>query len=292
MTIKEITCRTALHYHDREFASNWDLNIYRGCGHRCIYCFAQYSHKYLDTDRFFDDIFVKTNIAETLHADFSKKSWNGDPINICGVTDGYQPIEAEYRLMPKIIEIFIRHKNPMIITTKSVLLLRDIDLLDELNKVAGVSVQVSVSAVDESIREKIEPFAPPTVDRLNMIGELRKRGISAGVLMMPIIPHLTDNNENLDEIFGLAKNNGAERIIPQVLHLRGNTKNVFFNCLHDLFPELEQKIKPFYKGAYVHKDYIETFRQKISLLRKKHDFYNEHREICKCEKQKIQLTLL
>jgi DNA repair photolyase len=158
-----------------------------------IACFAQYSHKYLDTDQFFDDIFVKTNVAETLHADFSKRSWTDNPVNICGVTDGYQPIEAEYCLMPKIIETFIRHKNPMIITTKSTLLLRNVDLLDKLNRIAGVSVQVSASAIDEAIRQKIEPFAPPTIDRLNMIGELKKRGIGAGVLMMPIIPHLTDN---------------------------------------------------------------------------------------------------
>jgi DNA repair photolyase len=292
MAIKEITCKTALHYHDREFASNWDLNIYRGCGHRCIYCFAQYSHKYLDTDQFFDDIFVKTNVAEILHADFSKRLWRGDPVNICGVTDGYQPIEADYCLMPKIIETFIRHKNPMIITTKSTLLLRDLDLLEEFNKAAGMSVQVSVSAIDESIREKIEPFAPPTIDRLNMIGELKKRGIRAGILMMPITPHLTDNIENLDAIFELAKENGAKTIIPQMLHLRGNTKNVFLNYMHDLFPGLKQKIRPLYKGAYVNKDCLENFHRKILFLRKKYNFYNEHREICRCEKQETQMKLL
>jgi DNA repair photolyase len=294
MSIKEITCKTALHYHDREFASNWDLNIYRGCGHRCIYCFAQYSHKYLDTEQFFDDIFVKTNVAETLHADFSRRSWNGDPVNICGVTDGYQPLEQEYILMPKIIETFIRHRNPMIITTKSTLLLRDIGLLEELNKVAGVSVQVSVSAIDESIREKIEPFAPPSVERLKMMGELSKCGIPCGVLMMPIIPYLTDNIENLDAIFKLAKENGAKTIIHQLLHLRGNTKNVFFNYVRSLFPDLESRIKPLYNGAYVNKNYLENFREKIGNLRKKYNFYNDHRENCrnKCRRRDLQLKLL
>jgi DNA repair photolyase len=263
MAIREITCKTALHYHDREFASNWDLNIYRGCGHRCIYCFAQYSHKYLDTDQFFDDIFVKTNVAETLLRDFSKRSWDGDLVNICGVTDGYQPIEADYCLMPKIIEAFIRHKNPMIITTKSTLLLRDLDLLEELNKVAGVSVHVSASVIDESIREKIEPFASPTVERLKMMGELNKCRIPCGVLMMPIIPHLTDTIENLDAIFKLAKENGAKTIIPQLLHLRGNTKNVFFDYARNLFHELESRIKSLYTGAYVNKNYLDNFREKI-----------------------------
>jgi DNA repair photolyase len=175
--------------------------------------------------------------------------------------------------MPKIIETFIRHKNPMIITTKSTLLLRDIDLLDELNKIAGVSVQVSASAIDEAIREKIEPFASPTMERLEMINELGKRGISCGVLMIPIIPHLTDSIENLDAIFKLAKENGAKSIIPQVLHLRGNTKNVFFSYMRNLFPDLESKIKPLYNGAYVNKNYLENFQEKIRNLRRKYNLY-------------------
>jgi DNA repair photolyase len=294
MSIKEIICKTALHYHDREFASNWDLNVYRGCGHRCIYCFAQYSHKYLDTEQFFDDIFIKTNVAEALNTDFSRRSWNGDPVNISGVTDGYQPLEKEYVLMPKIIETFIRHKNPMIITTKSTLLLRDIDLLKELNRVAGVSIQVSVSAIDEIIRKKIEPFASPSVERLEMISELNKWRIPCGVLMMPIIPHLTDNIENPEAIFKIARKNGAKTIIPQLLHLRGNTKNVFFNYVRSLFPGLESRIKPIYNGAYVNKNYLENFREKIRNLRKKHNFHNDHRESCrnKCEKGDTQLKLL
>jgi DNA repair photolyase len=185
---------------------------------------------------------VKTNVADALHTDFSKRSWNGDPVNICGVTDGYQSLEKEYVLMPKIIETFIRHKNPMIITTKSTLLLRDIDLLEELNNVAGASVQVSVSAIDEAIREKIEPFAPHTIERLEMIGELSKRWIFCGVLMMPIIPYLTDNIENLDAIFKISKKNGAKIIIPQILRLRGNTKNVFFSYVRNLFQNLKSKI--------------------------------------------------
>jgi DNA repair photolyase len=294
MAIKEITCKTALHYHEHEFASKWDLNIYRGCGHRCIYCFAQYSHKYLDTEEFFDDIFVKTNIAEALHTDFAKRSWRGNPVNICGVTDAYQPLEKDYVLMPKIIETFIRHKNPMIITTKSTLLRRDMDLLDKLNKVAGVSVQISASIMDESIREKVEPFAPPTRERFTMLKELSERGIHCGVLMMPIIPHLTDDTENLDAIFKCARESGAKIIIPQLLHLRGNTKNVFFSHLRNFYPQLESKIAPIYRGAYVNQNYLDVFRQKITLLRKKYIFYSDHRENCRNERSKPaeQLKLL
>lgn len=292
MTIREIKSKTVLHHHDQEFATCWDLNIYRGCGHRCVYCFARYSHKYLDTEQFFDDIFVKTNAAEALHSDFSKRSWNGSPVNICGVTDGYQPIEAQYQLMPKIIETFIRHKNPIVITTKSTLLLRDIDLLDELNKVADVDVRISASAIDETIREKIEPFAPPTIDRLNMLRELSKRGIQTGVLMMPIIPYLTDNTENLEAIFKIAKANGASSIIPQVMHLRGKTKNEFLGHIKDTFPELIIKIKPLYIGSYANKNYLENFRQKISKLRVKYNFYNKIEKPIPYKKENIQLRLI
>jgi DNA repair photolyase len=291
MAIKEITCKSALHFHDHAFATNWDLNIYRGCGHHCIYCFAQYSHKYLETEQFFDDIFVKTNIAEALNADFSKRSWSHTAVNACGVTDAYQPLEEKYILMPKIIQTFIRHKNPIIITTKSTLLLRDIDLLEELNKVAKVDIRVSASIVDESIRKKSEPCAAPTVDRLNMLGKLKERGMHVGVLMMPIIPYLSDQIENLDAIFRISKENGATSIIPQILHLRGNTKKVFFKYMQDMFPELVDKINVLYNGSYVNKNYLGTFQQKIITLRKKYNFYNEI-DKNECEKKDIQLKLL
>ncbi|MDR0968570.1 MAG: hypothetical protein LBL99_02990 [Holosporaceae bacterium] len=291
MAIKEITCKTALHYHNKKISTNWDLNIYRGCAHRCVYCFAQYSHKYLDTDQFFDDIFVKTNVADALNADFSKRSWKGDTVKVCGVTDAYQPLEKKYVLMPKIIRTFIRYKNPMTIATKSTLLLRDIDLLEELNEVAGVSVCASVSVIDEFIREKIEPFSSPTVDRLNMLGELNKRGICVGALMMPIIPYLTDGVENLDAIFKLAKENGARFIHPQLLHLRGNTKKVFYGYMSKLFPELLEKIKPLYVGSYADENYREAFEREIKNLRRKHNFYNEIYKN-EDENKKIQLKLL
>lgn len=292
MRIKEISAKSVLHYHDRTFSTNWDVNPYRGCAHKCIYCFAQYSHKYLDSEEFFDDILVKTNVAEVLHSDFSKRNWQGDVVNLCGVTDPYQPIEKQYELMPKIIETFIHHQNPMVITTKSTLLLRDLDLLAELNKVAYVNIQISASVVDEEIRSKIEPNASPTIERLAMLKEITKQGIDAGVLMMPIIPFLTDNIENLDTIFKFAKNNGACNIIPAIIHLRGETKKRFYEHIKVLFPNLLQKITPLFKGAYVDRNYAEKFQKSITLLRKKYSFYNKtKRRPCEMLHKKSQLDL-
>lgn len=288
MRIKETTAKSVIHYHEHAYSTNWDVNLYRGCEHKCIYCFAQYSHKYLDSDQFFDELIVKTNVADALNADFSKRNWEPHPINLCGVTDPYQPLEKHYELMPKIIETFIKHKNPIIITTKSTLLLRDLDLLEELDKVAGVEIHISVSAIDENIRTKIEPVAAPTADRLAMISEISKRGIATVVLMMPIIPYLTDNIANLDEIFRIAKSNGANSIIPAIMHLRGENKKNFYKHIEKLFPGLIQKITPLYRGAYVDKNYSEKFNEKIATIRKKYNFYNKPKQ---WRSFKSQLTL-
>lgn len=290
MIAREIVAKSALHRHIHAFKTHYDINPYRGCGHGCIYCFAQYSHKYLDSDYFFDDVIVKTNIDQALESDFSKRSWQTCPVNLSGVTDPYQPLEAKYQLMPKIIKVFIKYKNPMIITTKSTLLLRDLDLLLELNSVAKVFIRVSISAIDQIVAEKIEPFASPTQSRFSMIEELSKRKIHCEILMMPIIPFLTDNIENLDAIFKISKENGAENIFSELLNLRGNTKLAFFEKITNLFPEVASKILPLYMSAYVDKNYADAFKQKIAMLRIKHNFYNK---ICDFKQtNEAQLTLL
>ena len=147
--IKEISAKSALHYHEQTFATNWDVNVYRGCGHGCVYCFARYSHRYLGDADFFHDIYVKTNIAENLDREFSRRNWTREPVNVGGVTDAYQPAEEKYCLMPDVIRVFIKHRNPLVIVTKSVLPLRDIALIGELAKLAEVAVLVSVSTLDE-----------------------------------------------------------------------------------------------------------------------------------------------
>ncbi len=167
--LKEIQAKTILHYHARQFATNWDANIYRGCGHNCRYCFAQYSHRYLDNSDFFDDVFVKSNAPELLQKEMSKRTWDFSPVNVCGISDCYQPAEAEYKIMPKVINSFIKKRNPLFIGTKSTLILRDFHLIEKLNKVAEVSIATSVSSLDEGTRKLIEPSASPTIERLKML---------------------------------------------------------------------------------------------------------------------------
>lgn len=291
MHVTEISSKSALHYHEKGYATNWDINPYRGCEHHCAYCFAQYSHKYLENDKFFDEILAKTDIAQTLERDLLKRNWKYDQVNAGGVTDCYQPLEKHYQLMPKIIKLFIKYKNPLVITTKSTLVLRDINLLDELNKIAGVQILLSASIIDENIRKKIEPLSPATIERINMLKEFSTRGIHTTILLMPIIPYINDDIINFEKIFQLAKNNNVHEIIHACLHLRGQTKICFFDHLKKYFPEKLKQIIPLYKGSYVNQEYAKIISEKIYILRKKYKMFNIHPKI-KSPNSIVQLQLI
>jgi DNA repair photolyase len=264
--IREIQSKSALHYHEQTFATNWDVNVYRGCGHGCVYCFARYSHRYLDSADFFQDIFVKTNIAELLDREFSRRSWKRERVNVGGVTDAWQPAEEEYRLMPEVLRVFIRHRNPLVIVTKSVLPLRDIDLIRELAGVARVEVLVSVTTLDEKIRKKLEPDSASTEDRLKMLHSFREAGCRTGVLIMPVIPCLTDSEENLRGIFDLACHNRVNRVETGTLHLRGNTREPFMRMLQQHFPGHFSQINRIYRGTQADESYKSRLRPLIQRL--------------------------
>ena len=190
--IEEITCSTALNKLKRKIPYGWDLNIYRGCGHRCKYCYAIYSHEYLG-EKDFSKVFVKTNIVKQLDKELGKPTWKREIINIGGVTDSYQSEETDFKIMPEILKTLIKHKTPAIISTKSDLILRDYDLIAELAKITYVNVASTITTMDEDVRKEIEPNSSKSSDRFNMLKEFRKTNASIGLHTMPIIPYLTDS---------------------------------------------------------------------------------------------------
>lgn len=274
--IKEIEIKSALHYHDRKFATNYDLNIYRGCEHKCKYCFAQYSSiKYLDAD-FFNDIYVKTNVADVLDKELGRKNWKKYPINISGVCDCYQPVEEKYQLMRGVLKILIKYKNPAFILTKSPLILRDIDLIEELSRVADVSVGTTVTTLNEEIREKIEHNTRPSIERLDMIKQFAKiKTCTTQVMMMPVIPYLTDNTKDIEKLYKSCAECGVDNVITAPLNMRGDLKKFFYGFLENNFPATYDKIQHLYKGAYISKEYNKKFYGFISKIRKKYGFYGK-----------------
>lgn len=276
--IREILTKTAIHRREPNFGSGCDLNIYRGCEHKCKYCFAQYSHKFLenDTTDFFNDIFVKTNIAEVLDKELSKKSWdNTNIINVSAVSDCYQPIEEKYELMRGCLEVFIKHKQSIFLLTKSPLILRDFDLIEKLSKVAYVNLAFSITSLNEEIRQKIEPNVVSSLERLKILEHFSKTNCKRTIMLVPIIPYLTDRVSDIENIFKVAKDINCNYLICDVLNMRGMVKNNFYNFLQNNFLETYNKIQRLYKGPYVSESYNIKLNKFINKMREKYNIYGE-----------------
>jgi len=264
---KEMQCESALNKLKRKVPFGWDLNIYRGCNHACRYCYAIYSHQYLNSDGFYDDIYVKTNIVEHLERELSSPSWKREVINIGGVTDSYQKAEETCQLMPQILKLLIKYKTPAIISTKSTLVLRDLDLIDELSRITYINVAATITTLDEEVRQRLEPGSAPSLERFAMLKEFRRTNASVGLHVMPIIPYLTDSRENFEGLCLNARECGAHYLLPGTLYLRGATRQVFFDFIQKEYPELFPKLQALYKTGGAEKDYKNQLYIMVNELR-------------------------
>ena len=263
-----IHCRTAANRVRGRFPYVWDLNVYRGCGHGCRYCFALYSHDYMvgtaddqtpaamaGSGRFFDAVYVKRNLPEMLEKQLSSPKWKGEVINLGGVTDNYQPWEAENALMPDVLRILIQFKNPCIISTKSDLILRDYDLIDQLSRLTYVNVASTITCTDEALAAALEPGAVSPSRRFAMLDAFRKTHAVTGVHTMPIIPYLTDNKENLETLYEGARCCGAKYLLPAFLNLRGQTRTSFFEFIWKSYPDLLTPLHRLYEDIDARKEH-------------------------------------
>lgn len=275
---KEINCSVALNRLKRRIPYGWDLNIYRGCEHGCKYCYAVYTHDYLAGESFSEDIYVKTNIADRLEKQLASPAWKREVINIGGVTDSYQPAEEKYRLMPEILRLLIKYKTPAIISTKSDLILRDFDLIDELSRLTYINVASSITTMDEKKRRLIEPGGAPSARRFEMLKEFRKTNASVGLHLMPIIPYLTDNRENIDMLFKRASEVGVHYVLPGTLYLRGKTRKIFFDFIKLEFPEIYDDLKELYRTGGAGKEYKNELYKMVNGLRDMYSLSSSYME--------------
>ena len=272
------TSKIALPFH-------WDLNIYRGCEHGCNYCYAMYSHSYLEkkietkeehssvegeNNNFFRRICVKTNIAEALEKQLGARTWKKELINIGGVCDSYQPAEAKYGLMREVLAIMIEYKNPVTISTKSDLILRDFDLLRELSELTYVNIAVTVTTMDEKLSALLEPLAAPPEKRFSILNEFKDTAAVTGLHLMPILPFLTDSPRNLEQILSLASECEVDYALPAALYLRGETRKHFFNFLKLNFPELVHSYRRLYAEGGAGRIYKDELYGMLKSLMKKY----------------------
>jgi len=267
----EVEVKSALHKLKRKIPYGWDLNLYRGCSHNCIYCYAVSSHDYLSCRNFSGEIYVKTNIVDVLESELSAPGWTRDVINIGGVTDSYQPAEQHYRLMPQVLKLLIKYKTPAIISTKSSLILRDYDLIDQLSHLTYINVAATVTTCDEAVKEKLEPGADTAAKRFEILTKFRETNASIGLHVMPIIPYLTDHRDNLEELCRQASISRVHYLLPGTLYLRGNTRQRFFEFIQNECPLLEDRLRALYRKGGAGKPYKEGMYKVLNRLRDKYN---------------------
>jgi len=216
---------------------SWSLNPYRGCQHACAYCYARPYHEPLGhgagTD-FDTKLVVKTNAPELLDRSLRHPKWIGEAIMFSGVTDCYQPIEAAYGVTRRCLKVCLSHANPVGIITKGCLILRDLDLLRELERRAAARVIVSIPFADAVTCAMIEPQTPPPSRRFEVVRRLADAGLSVGVFVSPIIAGLTD--KDVPAILEQAAASGATSAGYTALRLPTSVEAVFVARLRALMP--------------------------------------------------------
>ena len=263
------------------FPYRWDLNIHRGCEHGWRYCFAIYTHKYLEKRRagcFFSTIYKKENIAEQLERQLASPAWKGEIINLGGVTDNYQPWEAENGLMKEVLEVLIKYRNPCIISTKSDLILRDYELIDRLSCMNYVNIASTITCVDEKLAAELEPGAVSPDRRFAMLKEFAKTNASTGVHFMPLIPYLTEDTANLEGLYEGAVSCGAKYLLPGYLNLKGPTREAFFEYLFKYRPHLLEPINRLFTEKNAYKEYRIPKYREIRQIAEKYKMPSNYRE--------------
>jgi DNA repair photolyase len=227
-------------------------------------CFARKTHEYLDLDSgadFDSQVVVKTNVGEVLRRELRRPSWVGEHVAMGTNVDCYQRVEGRYRLMREVIPALTEAANPFSILTKGALILRDLDLLAAAAEVTDVSAALSIGSVDRDIRHQVEPGAPPPARRLEVVRRLSDAGIPTGVLMAPVLPYLTDSDEQLEQTVAAIAASGATHVSPIVLHLRPGAREWWQAWLRRERPDL----LPRYAQLYGTHNYApKTYQDRIS----------------------------
>jgi DNA repair photolyase len=269
----EDTCKTALNRvpEASRVPFRWTVNPYRGCTHSCHYCFARAYHTYLDMgvgDDFSSKIVVKTNVVEVLRRELASPKWTGEHVAMGTATDPYQHCEGRYGLTRGVLDTLADFANPMSMLTKSTMILRDLDVFRRLNEVTSVTVSMSVGTLDERVRGVVEPGTPPGRRRLEILGRFAEAGIRTSVLVAPILPGLTDDDEHLEEVLAACAEAGVATAAPIVLHVRKTIREHFVPWLEQSYPDLAPLYRELYgTRSYAPKAYQQEVSQRFRRLR-------------------------
>ncbi len=280
----DLACKSILNYCDtRRMPDTFTINPYRGCEFGCSYCYARYTHEFMELEwaEFEKKIFLKRQGSQVLLRSL-------DPGEIAGrhmaigtatdpATDPYQPAEARFFLTRKLLEVFARTRNlSLSITTKSSLVKRDIPLFQQIARNNHLQVNISLISLDEKFLADLEPKASHPEARLKALSEITQAGIRAGIFMMPILPGITDSPENLESVVRAAKRNGAHYLGSNVLFLRESAKRILFEFLRRKRPGMYRRYcRSYGTCSYMPRDYQRRITMLVRALKEKYGFDRE-----------------
>jgi len=231
---------------DTYFVSKFGFSPYKACQHSCKYCDGRSEKYYVEGD-FEKDIIIRKNIPDVLEQSLKKFRERGIIGISSGVSDPYQPLEYSEKIMIDCAQIISHYKYPAMLFTKSNMIMRDIDLWEQVHKKAGFTLMMSIVYPDDRLRKIFEPYASSVDARLKTLKAFKDRGMNVGVLAMPILPYLTDHPDQLTQMTKNYKDIGVDVVMPGSMTLRpGVNKNVYFNVIEEHFPHLLKKYHALY----------------------------------------------
>lgn len=229
------------------FGSNYNMNIYKGCCHGCIYCDSRSECYRVEN---FDQVRAKENALALIERELKTKRRSG-VIGTGAMSDPYNPYEKVFALTRGALKLISRYGFGIAIATKSDLILRDVDLLTAIGAHSPVLVKMTITTADDTLCAKIEPNVARSSARFAAIKEMSEKGIFAGVLLMPVLPFIEDSMENVSSIIKQAHENGARFIYPAFgVTLRQNQREWYYSKLDELFPSIKEKYIKHYGNDY------------------------------------------
>lgn len=267
----------------------WSINPYRGCEFGCHYCYARYTHTYMELEptAFENKIYIKQDAARILRRDLASKKVLGTHITIGAATDPYQPAEKQFGVTRAVLETLLDfartlpegERFTLSITTKSNLILRDLELLRELSRAVTLHVNVSLATLNSRLARALEPRAPRPDLRLETVRQLNQAGIQTGIFLCPVLPGITDSPGDLEAAASAAASVNARWLMTNVVFLMQSSRQAFFPFLERSFPRLLRRYRIWFRRNGYAPD---RYRQQISVtmrrLREKYRLAPGHPE--------------
>ena len=290
---REIQVTSILNKHKKRddwFLDDYSLNPYSGCSFNCIYCYIR-GGKY--GENMAKSLSVKVNAPELLEKQLKRRAKREEYgiIAFASSTEPYLPIEEKTGLTRKLLEIILKYKFPVEVATKSELILRDLDLLKDIDKNAilpedlkqklnhGVIIAFSISTLNEKLAKILEPGAPSPIERLETVEICKKEGFLVGVCYIPVLPFLSDSEVELDKMIKSAKDHGADFVLVGGLTLFGkgpvDCKTLYYKFLEKHYPELVSKYRSLYRiFPFPSKKYQKELDERVKSLCEKYGIKN------------------